>query len=88
MQSMFIRAGDHDWLLSDELDLLPHLLLPLAGPEQFTEEENDQLPLDLQYLPDDKEREEDPDLRKMLLEAIMKVSDVILLVLHTYVCEL
>uniref|UniRef100_UPI00398F5766 protein HGH1 homolog n=1 Tax=Pristiophorus japonicus TaxID=55135 RepID=UPI00398F5766 len=28
------------------------------------------LPIDLQYLPEDKQREQDPDIRKMLLEAI------------------
>ena len=64
----------HEWLLSDDTYLLPALLLPLAGPEQFSDEENDQLPLDCQYLPDDKQREEDPQLRKMLLETIMKVN--------------
>ena len=46
---------------------------PLAGGEQFEEEEMEKLPEDLQYLPDDKKRERDPDIRKMLIEAIMKV---------------
>ena len=64
----------HEWLLSEDVDLLPSLLLPLAGPEQFDEEEMQKLPEDLQYLPDDKKREEDPDIRKILLEALMKVS--------------
>ncbi|XP_074841650.1 protein HGH1 homolog isoform X2 [Carettochelys insculpta] len=32
------------------------------------------LPVDLQYLPQDKQREEDPDLRKMLLEAILLLT--------------
>lgn len=61
----------HEWLLSEEVDLLPFLLLPLAGPEELREEENDGLPLDLQYLPEDKQREADPDLRKMLLETLL-----------------
>ena len=56
------------------MDLLPALLLPLAGPEQFDDEEEEQLPEELQYLPDDKQREEDPAIRKMLIEALMKVS--------------
>lgn len=56
------------------MDILPSLLLPLAGPEQFEEEKMEKLPEDLQYLPDDKKREEDPDIRKMLIEALMKVS--------------
>lgn len=32
------------------------------------------LPVDLQYLPPDKQREPDADIRKMLVEAIMLVS--------------
>lgn len=31
------------------------------------------LPVDLQYLPEDKKREEDPDIRKMLLETLLLV---------------
>lgn len=53
----------HEWLLSDEVDILPSLLLPLAGNEEFDDEDNDKLPCDLQYLPEDKQREEDPDIR-------------------------
>ncbi|XP_076257144.1 protein HGH1 homolog [Rhynchophorus ferrugineus] len=63
----------HEWLLSEDVDILPRLLLPLAGPEEFDEEDNDKLPLDLQYLPENKEREEDPDIRCMLLEAITQL---------------
>ena len=69
--------ASHQWLLSEDIDLLPALLLPLAGPEQFGEDETEQLPLDLQFLPDDKQREPDPDLRKMLIEAIMKVCIIV-----------
>lgn len=32
------------------------------------------LPVDLQYLPEDKKREDDPDIRKMLLETLLLVS--------------
>ncbi|XP_073325389.1 protein HGH1 homolog [Pagrus major] len=64
----------HEWLLSDAVDMLPFLLLPLAGPEELTEKENDGLPVDLQYLPEDKKREEDPDIRKMLLETLFLLT--------------
>ncbi|XP_056293283.1 protein HGH1 homolog isoform X3 [Pseudoliparis swirei] len=64
----------HEWLLSDAVDVLPFLLLPLAGPEELTEEENDGLPVDLQYLPEDKKREDDPDIRKMLLETLLLLT--------------
>ncbi|XP_066144525.1 protein HGH1 homolog [Euwallacea fornicatus] len=63
----------HEWLLSDDVDILPRLLLPLAGPEEFDEEDNDKLPIELQYLPSDKEREEDPDIRCILVEAITQL---------------
>ncbi|KAM4583491.1 protein HGH1 homolog [Fundulus diaphanus] len=64
----------HEWLLSDAVDVLPFLLLPLAGPEELTEEENNGLPVDLQYLPEDKKREGDPDIRKMLLETLLLLT--------------
>ncbi|KPP71519.1 brain protein 16-like [Scleropages formosus] len=64
----------HEWLLSDAVDILPFLLLPLAGPEELSEEENEGLPVDLQYLPEDKKREEDPDIRKMLIETLLLLT--------------
>lgn len=63
----------HEWLLGDKVDMLPRLLLPLAGPEEFDDEDMDRLPDELQYLPADKERESDPEIRKMLLEALLQV---------------
>ncbi|KAK3872404.1 hypothetical protein Pcinc_022504 [Petrolisthes cinctipes] len=63
----------HPWLLGDEVDLAPRLALPLAGPDTFTLEENESLPPDLQFLPDDKEREQDVEVRKLLLQALMQL---------------
>ena len=63
----------HSWLLGSDVDILPFLLLPLAGPEELSEEEMEGLPEDLQYLRDDKKREDDPDIRKMLIESVMQV---------------
>lgn len=63
----------HSWLLSDEVDILPKLLLPLADGTEYDDEDNDKLPLELQYLPEDKRREEDPDIRCMLLEALIQL---------------
>ena len=60
-------------LLSPEIDLLSRLLLPLAGSEEFDAEDNEKLPDDLQYLPPTKEREEDADIRIMILEILMMV---------------
>ena len=68
------NAEKHQWLLGEEVDILSHILLPLAGGEEFTDEENDALPLDLQFLPSDKVRESDPDIRKLLVETVMLVG--------------
>jgi hypothetical protein len=76
-------SENHDWLLSPEVDILPYLLLPLAGPEEFTDDEMDKLPPQLQYLPEDKIREPDPDIRKMLLEALIQVYGILVLNIFT-----
>lgn len=83
-------SENHAWLLSPEVDLLSYLLLPLAGPEEFDDEDNDKLPINLQYLPETKTRESDPDIRFMLLEALnqlcaTKVGREILREKNTYV---
>ena len=60
--------------MSDAVDILPHLLLPLAGPEEFPEDDVEKLPPDLQYLDENKQRETDPVIRRMLLDALLQVS--------------
>ncbi|QQP56948.1 Brain protein 16 [Caligus rogercresseyi] len=63
------------YFLLREVQILPRLLLPLAGPspEDMDPEEMEALPLDLQYLGDEKEIEADPDIRKMLLESMTQL---------------
>ena len=60
--------------LATEVDILPRLLLPLAGPEEFDDEDTGKLPDDLQYLPSDKQREPIAEIRRMLVEAILQVG--------------
>lgn len=60
----------HCWLLSGDVDILPYILLPLAGPEEFDDETNDKFPAELQYLDADKKREEDPDILIILFESL------------------
>lgn len=67
------ETDKHIWLLSEAVNLLPKLLLPLAGPEEFDEEENEKLPIELQYLGEEKTRESDADLRKMIIEALTQL---------------
>lgn len=59
------------------MDILPHLLLPLTGPEEFPEDDMEKLPPDLQYMDEDKQRESDPGIRRMLLEALLQVIHMV-----------
>lgn len=62
----------HIWIITKkEFNLLPLLLLPLAGPEDLTEEEADGLPDELLFLEPDKKRESDPQVRLLLMEILL-----------------
>ncbi|KPJ00454.1 FAM203 family protein GA19338 [Papilio xuthus] len=63
----------HKFLLSTDLDLLTYLLGPLMGGEDYSDDEMDKLPISLQYLPKEKQREIDVDIRKMILETFNKL---------------
>lgn len=63
----------HEFLLSHDLDLLTYLLSPLMGNEEYPDEEMDKLPIALQYLPREKKREVDIDIRKMIIETLNKL---------------
>merc|ERR1719427_1636616 len=63
----------HDWLLSEDVDILPFLLLPLAGPEEYSASENEELPIDLQYLPNDKQRETNREIIILLAESLFQL---------------
>ena len=70
------------------MDILPHLLLPLTGPEEFPDEDMDKLPPDLQYMDEDKQRESDPGVRRMLLEALLQVIHIVFHMLVLVICFL
>lgn len=48
VKNICFDSARHDWLLGEEIDVLPFILLPLAGPEEFDDEENEMLPTELQ----------------------------------------
>lgn len=75
LRNCTFSLASHPWLIGPQVDLVPRLVLPLAGPtpEELTEEEVDSLPLDLQYLEEDKTVEEDEDIRTMLLESLTQL---------------
>uniref|UniRef100_A0A182P2C4 Protein HGH1 homolog n=1 Tax=Anopheles epiroticus TaxID=199890 RepID=A0A182P2C4_9DIPT len=73
LKNVCFDSSVHEWLLSEEVDVLPFILLPLAGPEELDDETNEKLPVDLQYLGPDKKREDDPDVRKMMVESLAQL---------------
>jgi hypothetical protein len=56
--------------LQVEIDILPYILLPLAGSESFPDDEMEKMLPDLQLLPPDKERESDNEILVTHLESL------------------
>ncbi|KAF7983741.1 hypothetical protein HWV62_19709 [Athelia sp. TMB] len=53
------------------MDILPYVLLPLAGPEEFDLDDQEKLPSALQFLPPTKTREPDSVLRLTHVETLL-----------------
>ncbi|KAJ2785733.1 Protein hgh1 [Coemansia interrupta] len=66
----FEKDKHRDILNPRETNLLPYILLPLCGPEEFDMDEMEAMPEEVQLLGEEKKREQDPKLRACLLEAI------------------
>lgn len=73
LRNCCFETDSNEWLLSPDVDILPRLLYPLVGPEELDDDEMEKLPLELQYLGSDKQREGSPEIRQMLIEAIMQL---------------
>ncbi|KAK3839890.1 MAG: hypothetical protein J3R72DRAFT_446924 [Linnemannia gamsii] len=69
-------AVDHHPALLDESDInvLPYILLPLCGPEEFDIDDMEGMPEDIQLLPPTKTREADAHLRETLLEGLILLT--------------
>lgn len=55
-------------------NLLPYLLLPLMGPEEYADEDTEGMLDELQLLEPDKEREKDVEIMKTHLESLLLLS--------------
>ncbi|PYH99565.1 DUF383-domain-containing protein [Aspergillus ellipticus CBS 707.79] len=65
----------HPKLLSeDEANILPYILLPIMGPEEFVEEESMEMLPDLQLLPPDKQRDSDTGIIITHLETLLLLT--------------
>ncbi|KAJ2698377.1 Protein hgh1 [Coemansia sp. IMI 203386] len=71
MKNVCFEKDKHkDILDPEETNMLPYILLPLCGPEEYDMDEMEAMPEEVQLLGEDKKREQDPKLRACLLEAI------------------
>lgn len=73
LKNCCFETESNEWLLGPDVDILPRLLFPLMGPEELDEDEMEKLPLDLQYLGSDKQREGNPEIRIMIIEALTQL---------------
>ncbi|CAB4411873.1 unnamed protein product [Rhizophagus irregularis] len=67
---------DHhlDMLSEEKINILPYILLPLCGPEEFDTDDMEGMPDDIQLLPPEKKREPDSHLRITLLESLVLLT--------------
>ncbi|KAM5434590.1 Protein hgh1 [Microsporum ferrugineum] len=75
IKNVAFEVSSHPSLMSEsEVNLLPYILLPLAGPEEFGDEESSSMLPDLQLLPPDKQRDPDPDILTAHLETLLLLT--------------
>ncbi|KAF8940409.1 hypothetical protein BGZ58_006553 [Dissophora ornata] len=66
---------NHPALLDEnDINVLPYILLPLCGPEEFDLDDMEGMPEDIQLLPPTKKREADAHLRETLLEGLILLT--------------
>ncbi|CAG8494321.1 1220_t:CDS:10 [Dentiscutata erythropus] len=70
----FATEHHSDMLSPSKVNILPYILLPLCGPEEFDLDDMEGMPEDIQFLPSDKKREPDAHLRQTLLETIVLLT--------------
>ncbi|KAI9036544.1 protein HGH1 [Aspergillus affinis] len=65
----------HSVLLSEDgANILPYILLPIAGPEEFSDEDSMDMLADLQLLPPDKKRDSDHSIIVTHLETLLLLT--------------
>lgn len=72
IKNVAFEVSSHpDFLAEDKINILPYVLLPIMGSEEYDEDEMlDMLP-DLQLLPPDKKRDEDKTIIQTHVETLM-----------------
>lgn len=77
IKNVCFEVSYHHVLLSPEpegINLLPYILLPLTGPEEFPFDESEHMLPELQLLPPDKARETDNEILVTHLETLLLLT--------------
>lgn len=75
IKNVAFDVASHPMLFSEDgANLLPYLLLPIAGPEEFSDEEMLSMLPDLQLLPPDKKRESDNTILTTHVETLLLLT--------------
>ncbi|EPS26519.1 hypothetical protein PDE_01456 [Penicillium oxalicum 114-2] len=75
IKNVAFDVASHPMLFSEDgANLLPYLLLPIAGPEEFSDEEMLSMLADLQLLPPDKKRESDNTILTTHVETLLLLT--------------
>jgi len=62
------------FLDTEQINIMPYILLPLMGPEEYSDEDTEGMLEDLQLLPPDKEREPNVEILKTHLETLLLLT--------------
>jgi len=70
----FDLASHPTFLSPNEVNLLPYLLLPLMGSDEYLDEDSDGMPEEVQLLPPDKIRDPDNHILETHLESLLLLT--------------
>ena len=75
IKNVAFEIPSHSVLLAeDEINILPYVLLPITGSEEYDEEDTMAMLPDLQLLPPDKTRDKDPSIIQTHVETLMLLT--------------
>lgn len=75
VKNVCFETSAHPSLLSESgANILPYILLPLAGNEDLADEDTGDMLADLQLLPPDKQRDSDPEILVTHLETLLLLT--------------
>lgn len=75
IKNVAFDISSHPLFLSeDDINILPYILLPIMGDEEYDEDEMMSMLPDLQLLPPDKQRDADPNIIQTHVETLLLLS--------------